>query len=85
MASAICGDEKSIWKKPAGVALPASRWTSKPRLSMVFNGALTSLPPQVLVMSDPAGKTLKEMGYTQVHNLGGFKDWVAGGGAVEQV
>jgi rhodanese-related sulfurtransferase len=30
-----------------------------------------------------AGKTLKDMGYTEVHNLGGFKDWVAGGGAVE--
>ena len=30
-----------------------------------------------------AGKTLKDLGYTEVHNLGGFKDWVAGGGAVE--
>ena len=30
-----------------------------------------------------AGKTLKDIGYTDVHNLGGFKDWVAGGGAVE--
>jgi len=32
-----------------------------------------------------AGKTLHEMGYTDVRNLGGFKDWVAGGGAVEKV
>lgn len=31
-----------------------------------------------------AGKTLKEMGYSDVRNLGGFKDWVAGGGAVEK-
>jgi len=31
----------------------------KPRLLMVMNGALTSLPPQVLVTSDPAGKDLK--------------------------
>jgi rhodanese-related sulfurtransferase len=31
-----------------------------------------------------AGKTLREMGYTDVRNLGGFKDWVAGGGAVEK-
>lgn len=31
-----------------------------------------------------AGKTLKEMGYADVRNLGGFKDWVAAGGAVEQ-
>jgi CHAT domain-containing protein len=34
---------------------------SKPRLSMVFNGALTSLPPQVLVTADPTGKTLREV------------------------
>jgi rhodanese-related sulfurtransferase len=32
-----------------------------------------------------AGKTLKDMGYTDVRNLGGFKDWVAGGGAVEKI
>jgi rhodanese-related sulfurtransferase len=32
-----------------------------------------------------AGKTLREMGYANVRNLGGFKDWVAGGGAVETV
>ena len=31
----------------------------KPRLLMVMNGALTSLPPQVLVTNDPAGKDLK--------------------------
>lgn len=32
-----------------------------------------------------AGKTLKELGYTDVRNLGGFKDWVAAGGKVEGV
>ena len=32
-----------------------------------------------------AGKTLKDMGFSDVRNLGGFKDWVAGGGAVEKV
>ncbi|HSR77339.1 MAG TPA: CHAT domain-containing tetratricopeptide repeat protein [Xanthobacteraceae bacterium] len=31
----------------------------KSRLLMVMNGALTSLPPQVLVTSDPTGKDLK--------------------------
>jgi rhodanese-related sulfurtransferase len=31
-----------------------------------------------------AAKTLKEMGYTQVFNLGAFKDWTEAGGAVEQ-
>ncbi|MCS6892373.1 MAG: rhodanese-like domain-containing protein [Rhodovarius sp.] len=30
-----------------------------------------------------AGKTLKEMGYADVRNLGGFKDWLAAGGPVE--
>ena len=30
------------------------------------------------------GKTLKDMGYTKVHNLGGFKGWVDGGGPVEK-
>ena len=30
-----------------------------------------------------AGKTLKDLGFTDVRNLGGFKDWVAGGGAIE--
>lgn len=29
-----------------------------------------------------AGKLLKDMGYTQVYNVGGFKDWVEAGGAV---
>ena len=31
-----------------------------------------------------SGKVLKEMGYTQVFNMGAFKDWVAAGGAVEK-
>ena len=30
-----------------------------------------------------AGQTLQELGYRDVRNLGGFKDWVEGGGAVE--
>ena len=30
-----------------------------------------------------AGKTLRDLGFTDVRNLGGFKDWVAGGGEVE--
>jgi rhodanese-related sulfurtransferase len=29
-------------------------------------------------------KTLKDMGYDRVHNLGAFKDWVESGGAVEK-
>ena len=31
-----------------------------------------------------AGKTLKDMGYKDVRNLGGFKGWVDSGGAVEK-
>jgi rhodanese-related sulfurtransferase len=31
-----------------------------------------------------AGKTLKDLGYDQVYNLGGFKDWAESGGAVEK-
>jgi rhodanese-related sulfurtransferase len=31
-----------------------------------------------------AGKLLKDMGYTKVFNLGGFKDWVEAGGKVEK-
>lgn len=30
-----------------------------------------------------AGKTLRDMGFGDVHNLGGFRDWVAAGGDVE--
>ncbi len=31
-----------------------------------------------------AGKVLLDMGYTQVFNLGAFKDWVDSGGAVDR-
>jgi rhodanese-related sulfurtransferase len=30
------------------------------------------------------GKTLKDMGYTDVRNLGGFKDWLDAGGEAEK-
>ncbi|MGR3713957.1 MAG: rhodanese-like domain-containing protein [Shimia sp.] len=29
-----------------------------------------------------AGRLLHDMGFAEVHNLGGFQDWVDGGGAV---
>jgi rhodanese-related sulfurtransferase len=32
-----------------------------------------------------AGKTLKELGYDKVFNLGAFKDWAESGGPVEKV
>jgi rhodanese-related sulfurtransferase len=31
-----------------------------------------------------SGKALKEMGYDEVYNLGGFTDWAQSGGAVEK-
>src|ERR1700752_177574 len=31
-----------------------------------------------------AGKLLKDMGYHEVYNIGGFKDWAESGGAVEK-
>ncbi len=32
-----------------------------------------------------SGKLLKDMGYDQVYNLGGFKDWAESGGAIDKV
>jgi len=32
-----------------------------------------------------AGQVLKKMGYGEVYNLGGFKDWADGGGAIDTV
>lgn len=32
-----------------------------------------------------AGKTLQDMGYKNVRNLGAFKDWAESGGAVEKI
>src|ERR1700761_2261162 len=31
-----------------------------------------------------AGKLLKDMGYHEVYNIGGFKDWAESGGAIEK-
>ncbi len=31
-----------------------------------------------------AGKLLKDMGYTQVYNIGGLNDWAVGGGEVTE-
>jgi rhodanese-related sulfurtransferase len=31
-----------------------------------------------------AGKVLKDMGYSQVFNMGGFKDWAESGGGIEK-
>jgi rhodanese-related sulfurtransferase len=31
-----------------------------------------------------SGKVLRDMGYNEVYNLGGFKDWAESGGAVDK-
>jgi len=31
-----------------------------------------------------SGKTLRDLGYERVYNLGGFKDWVESGGAIDK-
>ena len=31
-----------------------------------------------------AGKALKDMGYAEVYNLGGFSDWVGNGGEIDR-
>ncbi len=54
-----------------------------------YNPALRKDHPVILYCAGGgraalAGRTLHEMGYSDVRNLGGFKDWVAGGGAVEK-
>jgi CHAT domain-containing protein/Tfp pilus assembly protein PilF len=50
-----------LYKQVLGPAAEIIR--TKPRLSFVFNGALTSLPPQILVTSDPIGKSLRDVNW----------------------
>ena len=35
-------------------------------------------------MAALSGKTLNEMGYNNVHNVGGIKDWISAGGEMEK-
>jgi CHAT domain-containing protein len=48
-----------IYQETFGVF--ADKIASKKRLSIVTNGALTSLPPQLLVTKEPGGKKLKDV------------------------
>ena len=50
-----------IYKSTFGAV--ADKIASKKRLSLITNGALTSLPPQLLITSDPTGKTLKNQAW----------------------
>ena len=82
---------KASGKAKGAVAIPRGSLESRadPE-SGNHNPALSKDKPVILYCAGGgraalAGKTLRDMGYTDVRNLGGFKDWVAGGGAVEQV
>jgi rhodanese-related sulfurtransferase len=76
-------------KAKGAVAIPRGSLESRADTeSATHNPALRKDRPVILYCAGGgraalAGKTLREMGYTDVRNLGGFKDWVAGGGAVE--
>lgn len=49
--------------------------TSRPIIVYCASGGRSAL----------SGKTLKDMGYSKVYNLGAFKDWADSGGPVEKV
>lgn len=54
-----------------------------------YNGDFAKDRPVVLYCASGgraalSGQALKEMGYGEVYNLGGFKDWAESGGAVEK-
>lgn len=77
-------------KAKGAIAIPRGSLESRadPELGS-YNPALRKDHPVILYCAGGgraalAGRTLHEMGYSDVRNLGGFKDWVAGGGAVEK-
>src|SRR5690242_2368146 len=82
---------KASGKAQGALAIPRGSLESRADSeSGNYNPALQKDKPVILYCAGGgraalAGKTLRDMGYTDVRNLGGFKDWVAGGGAVEQV
>ena len=77
-------------KAKGAVAIPRGSLESRadPE-SASYNPALRKDHPVILYCAAGgraalAGKTLREMGYSDVRNLGGFKDWVSAGGEVEK-
>lgn len=77
-------------KIKGAVAIPRGSLESRADPSSgSYNAALTYDRPIILHCAGGgraalAGKTLLDMGYKNVRNLGGFKDWVAAGGEVEK-
>jgi rhodanese-related sulfurtransferase len=77
-------------KIKGAVAIPRGSLESRADpTSGTYNAALSYDRPIILHCAGGgraalAGKTLIDMGYKNVRNLGGFKDWVAAGGEVEK-
>ncbi len=59
---------------PDSPALDKSFDPSKPVIVYCASGGRSAL----------AGKTLKDLGYAEVYNLGAFKDWAENGGAIDK-
>jgi rhodanese-related sulfurtransferase len=59
---------------PDSPALDKSFDPAKPVIVYCASGGRSAL----------AGKTLKDLGYREVYNLGAFKDWAESGGAVDK-
>jgi rhodanese-related sulfurtransferase len=77
-------------KIKGAVAIPRGSLESRADpTSGSYNAALSYDRPIILHCAGGgraalAGKTLVDMGYKNVRNLGGFKDWVAAGGEIEK-
>ncbi|MHA6728676.1 rhodanese-like domain-containing protein [Devosia sp. A369] len=78
-------------KIPGSVHIPRGMLEFRADAATPYHDANLTLDRPVILhcasggRSALSGKTLKEMGYEKVFNLGSFKDWVDDGGAVEKV
>lgn len=85
------GEEVAATGKAAG-AVHASRGTLEFKADPALPSCHPQLSPDKTVIlycasggrAALAGAALKELGYKDVRNLGGFKDWVEAGGPVER-
>ena len=65
---------------------PPAAWLALARLVVDRNLTRPSAERQwgeVNHLLTEAGKVLKDMGYSQVYNVGAFKDWAESGGAID--
>jgi len=71
------------------VARGMIEFAADPAIEAFYNGKLKKDTKICLIcgaggQAALAGKTLQDMGYTDVVNIGGFNDWVAADGPVEE-